>query len=59
MNVSSAVGDIEDLAGLRDHLERLLSIPAAYSAAYLAIDPTWLALRDDPRFQALLEEHGA
>ena len=42
-----------------DYLERLLSIPAWFSASYLAIDPTWRALHDNPRFQALLEQHGA
>jgi serine/threonine protein kinase/tetratricopeptide (TPR) repeat protein len=50
------VGDTEQAI---DYLERLLSIPAAYSAAYLAIDPTWRALHDNPRFVALLEQHGA
>jgi len=50
------VGDSEQAI---DYLERLLSVPAHFSAAYLALDPTWRALRDNPRFQALMEQHGA
>jgi len=42
-----------------DYLERLLSIPAFFSASYVAIDPTWRALHDNPRYQALLKQHGA
>ena len=42
-----------------DYLEQLLSIPSFFSAAYLAIDPTWRALQDNPRFQAMLKQHGA
>ncbi|MCZ6616769.1 MAG: protein kinase [Gammaproteobacteria bacterium] len=38
-----------------NHLERLLSVPALFSAPYLKADPTWLPLRDDPRFQDLLQ----
>jgi len=36
-----------------DVLERLLRTPYFLSAAWLRIDPTWEALRDEPRFQAL------
>ena len=54
--INLRVGDTEQAI---DYLERLLSIPAPYSAAYLSIDPTWRALHDNPRFVALLEQHGA
>jgi len=35
----------------------VLSTPNAYSAAYLRLDPTWAALRDDPEFVEMLERH--
>ena len=50
------VGEHDDAIG---QLERLLSIPAFFSAGYLKADPAWNALRDHPRFVALLEKHGA
>ncbi len=42
-----------------EQLDRLLSIPSFFSAAFLALDPTWRALHDDPQFQAMLKTHGA
>ena len=36
-------------------LTRLLAIPSEISAVALAADPQWAPLRDDPRFQALIE----
>jgi len=42
-----------------NHLDHLLSVPAFYSAPYLKADPTWNSLRDNSRFLALLEKHGA
>jgi serine/threonine-protein kinase len=42
-----------------DQLERLTSLPAGFvlSPAKLTADPRWDALRDHPRFQALLERY--
>jgi serine/threonine-protein kinase len=42
-----------------DELEHLLSVPGFFSAGYLKVDPTWNAIRNHPRFQALLKKHGA
>jgi tetratricopeptide (TPR) repeat protein len=39
-------------------LERSVSIPCGVTIHELRIDPTWDALRPDPRFQQLLAKHG-
>ncbi len=41
-----------------DVIETLLESGSPVSAAWLRVDPTWNAIRDHPRFQQLLEEHG-
>jgi serine/threonine-protein kinase len=41
-----------------DQLEVLLAVPSPMSVPGLRIDPTWIPLRDHPRFQALLEKYG-
>ncbi|HOC42370.1 MAG TPA: protein kinase [Thermoanaerobaculales bacterium] len=48
------VGDHERAV---EQLEYLLTNPSWVSVAWLEIDPTWSALRDDPAFQELLERH--
>ena len=39
-------------------IERLLSIPCEFSVGLLRLDPVWDPLRDNPRFQALVEKYG-
>jgi TolB-like protein/Flp pilus assembly protein TadD len=39
-----------------DELERLLSIPSRVSVAELRLDPRWDPLRDNPRFQELIDK---
>ena len=40
-----------------DELDYLLSIESQYSANYLRVTPIFDRLRDNPRFQALLEKY--
>ena len=39
-------------------IEQLLAGPSLTSVHTLRIDPRWHPIRDDPRFQALLEKYG-
>jgi len=47
---------IGDYGSALDKLEVLLSRPGIMSAAWLRVHPTWDQLRDQPRFQELLED---
>jgi len=40
-------------------LDHLLSTPAGISVGLLKLDPVWDPLRNDPRFQALIDKYGA
>jgi len=40
-----------------EQLEHLLANPSYLSAPFLRMDPRWDPLKDDPRFQALLEKY--
>ena len=41
-----------------DEIEKLLSHPAFFSTWSMRLDPRWDALRDQPRFKALLKRYG-
>lgn len=51
--IYAVIGDQETAI---DRLVELLSMPSPYSVAWLSIDPIWDSLRENPRFQALLEK---
>ena len=40
-----------------DLIDKLLSMPCELSVGLLRLDPVWDPLRDNPRFQALLEKY--
>ncbi len=46
---------VGDYAAAIDVIDSLLSVESPVSIAWLSADPTWDALRDDPRFLSLLE----
>jgi hypothetical protein len=50
------LGRADDAVALLDHL---LTIPSSLSVRMLQVDPSWDAVREDPRFKALLAKHGA
>jgi tetratricopeptide (TPR) repeat protein len=52
--IYTQVGDL-DMA--LDLIDELLSIPCDLSVGLLRLDPVWDPLRDNPRFQALLEKY--
>jgi tetratricopeptide (TPR) repeat protein len=54
--VNALVGDLEAAI---DILDDLLTRPSRLCVPLLRLDPAWDPLRKRPRFQALLEKHGA
>jgi serine/threonine-protein kinase len=52
--IYSRVGEHEEALRL---IDELLSIPCDLSVGMLRLDPVWDPVRDDPRFQALLEKY--
>jgi TolB-like protein/Flp pilus assembly protein TadD len=53
--IYSLTGEKEEALRLLDHL---LATPNGATVPLLKLDPIWDPLRDDPRFQALLQKHG-
>ncbi len=49
------VGEREQALDLLDHL---LAVPNGITVPVLKLDPIWDPLRQDPRFQALIDRHG-
>ena len=47
-------GETDEAFRLLDHL---LSVPNGISVSIFKLDPTWDRLRDDPRFQALIDKY--
>jgi tetratricopeptide (TPR) repeat protein len=52
--VQTMVGEYDAAIALLDYL---LSIPGELSAPLLALEPKWAPLRDEPRFQELLDKY--
>ncbi len=61
--ITAGVAEVHTILGDNDRaieiLDGLLSRPSAVTVQGLKINPIWDPLRDDPRFQALLNKHGA
>ena len=48
---------VGDYGSALDQIEYLLTNPSWISPAWLEMDPRWRPLRDNPRYQALIEQH--
>jgi TolB-like protein/Tfp pilus assembly protein PilF len=61
--ITGGVAEVHAILGDNDRaieiLDGLLSRPSAVTVQGLKINPIWDPLRNDPRFQALLNKHGA
>jgi len=61
--IAAGVAEVHAILGDNDRaieiLDGLLSRPSAVTVQVLKINPIWDPLRNDPRFQALLNKHGA
>jgi hypothetical protein len=49
-------GESDEAFRLLDHL---LAVPNGVSIPWLKLDPAWDPLRNDPRFQALIDKYAA
>ncbi len=61
--IAAGVAEVYAILGDNDRaieiLDRLLSRPSVVTAQFLKVNPVWDPLRNDPRFQALIEKYGA
>ena len=61
--ITEGVAEVHAILGDSDRaieiLDGLLSRPSAVTAQGLKVNPIWDPVRSDPRFQALIEKHGA
>jgi hypothetical protein len=62
-HITEGVAEVYAILGDNDRaieiLEGLLNRPSYVTAEGLKVNPIWDSLRSDPRFQALIEKHGA
>lgn len=62
-DVTLVAAEVHAILGERDRafelLGHLLTHPSSLTVQLLQYEPTWDALRDDPRLQALIDKHGA
>jgi serine/threonine-protein kinase len=60
--IAEAAAQVYGLVGEKDEaftmIEHLLSEPSGVTVSNLRLNPLWDCLRDDPRFQALLDKYG-
>jgi hypothetical protein len=61
--ITAALASIYALTGEADEalrlIDHLLGIPSGLTVPMLKLDPVWDPLRDDPRFQALIDRYAA
>jgi serine/threonine-protein kinase len=61
--ISAALAEIYAWTGENDEalqlLDHLLATPNGMTVPLLKLDPVWDPLRQDPRFQALIDKYGA
>ncbi len=56
MNVAVVYTMIGDKTKALEWLEKALRMPSRLSAKWIALDPVWAPLRDDPRFKRLVDQ---
>jgi len=58
VNRARILAQAGNVGGALDEIERLLAGPSELSVHWLQLDPRWDAIRDNPRFKALLAKYG-